>query len=64
VFLNGDIAEKAAEPLQVVLLPMRVHARQQVTQAVGRIIEGWNLVVGKGGIVYAEFKKQYDGIVD
>lgn len=31
---------------------------------VGRIIEGWNLVVDKGGIVYGEFKKQHDGIAD
>jgi hypothetical protein len=25
------------------------------------VIEGWNLVVSKVGIVYGEFKKQYDG---
>jgi hypothetical protein len=33
-------------------------------QIVGRIIERWNIVVGKGGIVYSEFKKQYDEIAD
>jgi hypothetical protein len=31
---------------------------------VGRIIEGWNLVVSKVGIVCGEFKKQYDEIAD
>jgi len=31
-----------------------------LTQAVGRIIEGWHLVVDKRGFVYSEFKKQYD----
>ena len=35
-----------------------------VSRAVGRIIDEWALVVGKGGIVYGEFKKQYDGISD
>jgi hypothetical protein len=39
-------------------------AHPQVTQTVGRIIEGWNLVAGEGGIVYGEFKKQNDGIAD
>jgi hypothetical protein len=29
-----------------------------------RIIKGWNLVVSKVGIVYGEFKKQYDEIED
>ena len=39
-------------------LPHAAHA------TVVRIIEGWNLVVSKVGIVYGEFKKQYDEIAD
>ena len=50
------------------LLPALQHtacvASITVTHTIGRIIEAWNLVMGMGGIVYGEFKKQYDGIVD
>lgn len=45
-----------------ILLTSRSGGVDQDGEFSGRIIEGWNLVVGKGGNVYDVLKKQYDGV--